>query len=537
MDRPERRSSTEIMKRAMAVLAVLAVAAGVGGRLVAVARPFDYRQLAPWREADYTQIARNFYRDGLNIFYPRIDWRGDTPGYAEMELPVIPWIGAALDTAFGYREWLVRLPATACGLLSLFAFSRLARRVLPREGSLIATAAFALSPLMLFLANAMQPDPLMILLSILAVDRIWAWEEEPRPARLALASLLTGAAILAKSPAICLGLVFADAVLRVRGARAFTRLETYLGGALALLPPAAWYTWANHFWKAYGLSLGLSNESHYLGLDMLWPPRFLGGIAFHEVLIVFTPVGCLLAAAAIWLKGPGLRRILPWYVATAVFYLVTARTSGDRWSFYYHALSAAPAALLIGCGAARLCFGGEPGAPQSRRLEWSRLAGWLLVAGTLVGSAGAACLLIHKRDVKADWQGMQRCAREFVPMVPEGQSIVVRGGPMFDEYGHPVAHNESMFFAWMDRKGFNYADEQLGLPELGRIAGRGGRYWIALESELDRRHLREEAAREFAKLASCEGGFELFDLTSRPQTPSPGTGESLSSDRPGQIPR
>src|SRR5262245_15072674 len=67
--------------------------AGVIARLAYVGRPFDDRLENPWRQSDYFQVARNFEREGMNILYPRIDWRWATPGYTEMELPLLPWLG------------------------------------------------------------------------------------------------------------------------------------------------------------------------------------------------------------------------------------------------------------------------------------------------------------------------------------------------------------------------------------------------------------------------------------------------------------
>jgi hypothetical protein len=50
-------------------------------RSLDVWRPVDGRVRESWRECDYAAVARNFYREGMNILYPRIDWRGDGPGY------------------------------------------------------------------------------------------------------------------------------------------------------------------------------------------------------------------------------------------------------------------------------------------------------------------------------------------------------------------------------------------------------------------------------------------------------------------------
>ena len=480
-------------------------------RVLYVDRPFDHRLLAPWREADYTQLARNFYRDGLDILHPKIDWRGDTPGYAEMELPVIPWLGAALYRVFGYHEALLRVPAALFGVLSMFVFAALCRRSLPPTGALFAAAAFALNPLLIVLGNAMQPDPLMLVLSLVAVALIWRWQEDPTFAGLLAAAAATGAAILAKSPAACVGIVLAYSVMRTLGRRAFTDVRVYAAALIALLPPLAWYLWAWRFWHLYGNSLGVSNESHFIGLDMLVPPHFLYGLLKWETLGVFTPAGWVLAAAALRVPRRA-ERALVWYAAVCLFYVVTARTTADDWSFYYHGISVAPGCLLMGAGLA--AFGECAAIPRGR--GWlaahQRWIGRLLAAGALAGLVVVTGALIHRRDARGDYLTMWRCALEFVPYVPADERIVAYGGNLVDELGHPVAHNESMLFGWMDRKGFNYAEEELSIATLDRIAARGGRYWVVGRAELERSHLSDVADAHYRRVAACENRYDLYDL-------------------------
>src|SRR5512147_2692999 len=110
---------TSAWTRMQRVALLLVVLAGVIGRVVPVGRPLDHRLVSPWREADHVQVARNFYRGDLDILYPQIDWRGDQPGYAEMELPVLPWLGAVLARVVGYGEAVLRVPSAIVSLLSL----------------------------------------------------------------------------------------------------------------------------------------------------------------------------------------------------------------------------------------------------------------------------------------------------------------------------------------------------------------------------------------------------------------------------------
>jgi Dolichyl-phosphate-mannose-protein mannosyltransferase len=476
--------------------------AGVALRLAWVARPLDHRLRAPWRQADTFQIARNFAREDGSILHPRIDWRGDTPGLVEMEFPFFPWIGGMLFRLFGIHAPILRALSALAEIGSLFLFASLARRLLPEGGALLAVAAYAFNPLLLYLSTALQPEALMLFLGLLAVALLERFRVSRRGLTLVCAGAALGAAILAKAPAACLGLLFAWVVLRVEGPGALRRPAVYAAAALALLPACGWYAWAKHLYHLDGNSLGLSNEYPFLGIDMLFPPRFLVGLARWETLGVVTPFGWLLFVCALSAPLQALELPLVWYAGALVFFVAGARTTADDWAFYYHSVAVAPACVLFGTGFDAL------------RRAWPGVAR-LLAASTLASLLGAAAYLLHARDTRPDLEAMRRCGLRFVTSIPPGESIVVHGGAMFDEHGSPVAHNESMMFAWLDRRGFSYGDEELSVPTLERIGARGGRFWIASPEEM-RRSSSAEARSRFRLVDQCPDGYALFDLRDRP---------------------
>ena len=53
-------------------------------------------------------IAENFYRTGFNIFYPRVNWAGNTPGYVGTEFPLVPFIASMVYGVFGVHDWIGR---------------------------------------------------------------------------------------------------------------------------------------------------------------------------------------------------------------------------------------------------------------------------------------------------------------------------------------------------------------------------------------------------------------------------------------------
>src|SRR5262249_505129 len=145
-----------------------------------------------------------------------------------------------------------------------------------------------------------------------------------------------------------------------------------------------------------------------------------------------------------------------------------------------------------------------------------RWIGSALAVGTLVALVVASGVLVQRRDSQPDYLGMRRCAQAFVPYVPQTGTLVVNGGTMTDEYGRPVAYNESMLFACMARRGLNDGREELSIDPLERIKARGGRYWIVRHDELGRGDLERAARVRYRRLADCEFGYALYDLAAAP---------------------
>jgi len=86
--------------------AVLVLAAAL--RAPALGRGIDQgTPLLQWRETDIAAIARNFEREGMNILYPCIDWRGTGPATPattrNLGLPAARWAETSTAAA-GYRR-------------------------------------------------------------------------------------------------------------------------------------------------------------------------------------------------------------------------------------------------------------------------------------------------------------------------------------------------------------------------------------------------------------------------------------------------
>lgn len=516
---PRVARNAERLRRRIAIATMLIAIAGGALRVMTVTRPLNHQLANGWREADYVQIARNFDREGLNILYPRIDWRGDTPGFVEMELPLTPWLAAGGYRLFGYHEQILRILSAAFSLLAMLLFYAIARDALSRVGALVAFAAFAFNPLLVRLSGSMQPEPLMIAFIILTAYHAFRFDRKGRTKSLLLAAAATALAGLAKAPGLYVGAILACVCIRRFGWRATIQPIVWISAAVAIVPVYLWYSWAGHFWHEYGNSLGLSNESHWITWRLLWPPEFLRGNLITEFFLVWSPVGWALGIVAMRKSKRRSAAIIAgvWYTAAWVFYLAAAGTSGDNWALYYHCISVPPACLLIGMGAVAL----RGRSPASTRIDSHRRRSIVsprriavaAVMMTLIALAGTTYFRIHSRDNAEDLRQLHQCSMELRRSIPRDGRIVVRGGRSIDEYGSPVAFNEPMLFAWMDRRGFNYAKDKLNMSHLIDIARRGGRFWIARSEELDASDIHGDLHHRFQRYAECAcGHLVLFDL-------------------------
>ena len=206
---------------------------GAGVRAINIWRPVDRPM---WRECDEAGIARNYYQEGMNIFYPKVDWRGDTPGYAEMEFPLYPWLIALSYKIFGFHEFIGRIISYLFSLLTLLIFFSLACELLPPIGAGFAALFFALSPLVINISSSLQPEGLMFLFYLLAGYWFICWHRDRGERYFWGSAMAISLAILAKATAAHLGLFFGILILEKVGFAALTKIRFWVFGGNCLAP-------------------------------------------------------------------------------------------------------------------------------------------------------------------------------------------------------------------------------------------------------------------------------------------------------------
>ena len=537
---------------------------GAGVRAINIWRPVDR---PTWRESDEAGIARNYYREGMNIFYPRVDWRGDTAGYAEMEFPLYPWLIALSYKIFGFHEFIGRVISFLFSLLTLWIFIRLARDLLPPLGAQCAALFFALSPLVVNISSSLQPEALMFLFYLLAGYWFICWHQGRGKKFFWGSAVAISMAILAKATAAHLGIFFGLLIWDKVGFAALTKLRFWGFGAIALIPSVLWYSHAHQFWKQNQLSLGLSNEYHWVGWDLFANPFFVKGLARTEAFYVWMPLGLVILAIGIWLnrREKAVKYGVYWGIAVAVYYLLAARTTAAQWAAYYHIASVPAVALLLGNGTAailhlqsdkrwlkRFVALSAISAPVLLISSYLSLSGTSLGLGLVISTTLALTTLVLMERMKnraeggailptlllsvgvfslcsvfffqlrqiivdtQNWKAseLKTCASSFAAQIPAPALVLVTGGSCVNETGYPAAYNASFMMYWTDRKGFNICLEEQSLDAIVTFAERGAKYYLAAQNTLQQRDdLENELRRIYPVLAECKG-YILFRLTS-----------------------
>jgi 4-amino-4-deoxy-L-arabinose transferase-like glycosyltransferase len=515
---------------------------GAGVRAIDLWRPVDGRVRESWRESDEAAIARNYAREGMNILYPRIDWRGDGPGFVEMEFPLFPWTIAVLYKTFGFHEVLGRILAYTLALATLAVFLALAFRLLPWRGALAAGLFFTLSPLIVRISNALQPEALTLLAYIAAAYAFVRWIEARDSGDSGVgwwltAAVATALAILAKATAAHIGLLFAVMLWRQRRWATLRDPLVWLFAVIALGPSLLWYDHAHALWLTYGNSLGLSNEQHWIGSDVFRESSFTLGLITAELFYAWTPFGAVTATYGLASAphAPAARVAVPWLIGAVLFYVAAIRTTANSWALYYHVFSVAPVALLFGLGVSQLArlrwrpaavaviaattIGAAAvlsyvvvhalpiGFNSSRPVKMGAIA--LVVAfgvavlvanrwgpggarrspllAMLAGAAAPVTIVLLAAQVALDVHphpeiGSFAAARVFAPRIPPGTLILSSGGPCSTTMARYVAYNQSFMFYWLDRKGFDVCVEQQSMTRIEDYVRRGARFFVANES-------------------------------------------------------
>ena len=431
---------------------------------------------ASWREVDTQAIARNFHREGIHPLYPRIDWRGDGPGYVETELPLYAATIAVGMRLVGEHEWIGQalslLFGAGCGLV-FFLFGR------RRFGDLAAfTGACVLlsSRLWVSLSISVMPDMASTFFVVLGFFWFVRYAERGSTGALVAASFSTAFAALLKASALALGVV-QFSVMLLGSRQRLVRSSPWLawGFVLAVAGTHLWH--ANGLYRDYGNTFGVlsGGDTKFPTLDSLLSPRIHLNLAQLWIQYGAGVIGALA------LLGLALaRRLGPVEIAlafgNAAGLYISLRYSSDLWAGpHYHVLGALCGAYWTARATQEL-LGSVPALGRLAVRAWPAV----LVLGLL----GARFVVFgaEERARRVELQSSPTVAlgRVLAPLVLPADRIVVRSPKpsIHPTWNRPNNFEEPTVFYAAGAKGFSIPADSLEPAILEGLVRRGADFYV-----------------------------------------------------------
>jgi hypothetical protein len=439
-----------------------------------------------WRQADTASIARNFYRERLNIFYPQVDQRGAREvGYVETGLELFAFVVALIATATGFHHEIGRVLSATFFIGSCLLTFAFVRRRYGERTALIAAYLYAFGfPLMLFMERAFMNEAMLVFLSLAALTCTQRYLDRGRLLDLAVLLLVTSAIAAVKLPYLVVWLPILGLFVERYGSRTPARWELFALAALNLIVAALWYMHAHRLAAETGLSFGLTDK--LFDPAVVFSAGFPLGIVdrlFGDVLgpIVFVATSVGLYAAVKhrhWCEVGGIVGFVIYVIVVAI---------GNREHDYYQLAIMPVAPALAALGIVRVTSPEQPSASSVRRDT--------VLAVVLALAAIATFMRLASANSWFEYQAydVELCRAIQAPSQPAERIVFVYEG------------NPRLMFC-SDRKGWLL--DAKDLPSLQETIAAGGRLVVLLR-ELDAPEIRAFLATE-GRVVAASPAHEVF---------------------------
>ena len=279
-----------------------------------------------WHSADYGSIARNYYRNGFQFFYPQVDWGGEGPGFVEMEFPIVPYATAILyKLSGGVDDRLAVVVPLASGLLAVLFTYLIALELFTPAVAVVAGLFASCSPVFARFSQLAFPEATMLAGSAMAIYAAVLWCRTGRTLHLVSSAVALSLALLLKPTALILGGPLLWVFWLREGPRLWRRPTPYLFGLIALVPPLLWYAHALGLAREFGNSFGIlfgGGSSKMANWAILTTPAFYSRMAERLTVYHFTFGGVAAALWAVRARWTEPQRIVPIWLASAFVSIV-----------------------------------------------------------------------------------------------------------------------------------------------------------------------------------------------------------------------
>lgn len=474
-------------RRLACVLAILAAAIFL--RAWKLDLPFvePYNSIA--RQSISASVARNFYQNGFNFFYPEINENGRGPYLFNAEMPFYTYAMAlGYRLAGGVHEGVARSVSVVFSIGTLLFLYGLGRRFAGGSGAVVALAIAAFSPLNVALSRSVQPEATFLFATAGAV---YFFDRHLRTNRLAYFWISSGLLFLAVASKFFNAYALVPIVFlawQKRGTAIFRDPKNYAYVLVACLS----FLWTWQMWRL-GQTLDLAYYpyryiAHRAGSPGDVAETFdyatrLGNALKVCVGHLLLPAGAAFAAAGLALSARPTaeerrdRAFLAVWLGTVLLTLIVGWKTVIQHSYYQIPLLL-PAALLAGRGWNVLA--------TRQEAAFRRLRHPVVVAALVLTSAAAAVYLYRGLyDIPPRRWAIVQAGKAADRLLPRDALVV-------------ASHETSpiqLYYA--NRRGWSFnligVDSAELIRELERRRAQGAGYFLATSLEDVRRAAAFEA--------------------------------------------
>lgn len=303
-----------------------------------------------WRQTQTAMFARNFYRHGMNIFLPELDWNGNRPGYTESEFQLYPYLVAVIYKLTGIHEAAGRSVSLIFFIGSSFFLYKWLRRHLDVPWAAIGLSFYITSPLGLFFSTAFMPESCMLFFLVVSAYYFDALLAKKSKRNIAFFGISTCFMLLVKIPTLFMGIAYAI-ILILREKKFYKNRMWWLLFFSILLPVIAWYFYAYHL----GQSTGMTENIWSIGKDKWGNLEHWTNSRFYSILFariteqILTPYGFFLAALGFFKMRSKALLFYAILGAVVIYFFVVA--FGNMVHNYYQLPVSVPLSFFVAEGA------------------------------------------------------------------------------------------------------------------------------------------------------------------------------------------
>ena len=212
-----------------------------------------------WRQCDVLSVARNYFRESMNFFYPRIDQRRNLTGITGMEFPLYNYILALLYVISGkvipFYGKILSFIFSLCSIYminKIISFDEFSKKY-PINPAVLLFCAFCSQYFFAF-SVAVMPEFLAMLLSLSGFYYFIKYTKYSKNSYLIFSCILFCLGMLVRPYAAFFGIIMFLYCISNLFNNKKEFLKILISGILVLIPFVIWYGyWAPHLDNTYGV--------------------------------------------------------------------------------------------------------------------------------------------------------------------------------------------------------------------------------------------------------------------------------------------